>query len=93
MKNNFVALAHGFTCDGIFKFGKHKGKSYIEVATHLKEPNYFLWLRENAKKKLDRDLAIFIEENLDKLKSLPTIDREKEGNWSNFGDSHVLFLP
>ena len=48
MENNFVALAYGFTCDGVFKFGKHKGKSFVEVATELKEPDYFLWLYKKS---------------------------------------------
>jgi hypothetical protein len=80
MENNFITLTSGFTCDGIFGFGKHKGKSFIEVATELKEPDYFLWIRTNIKGRLDNDLNRFIEENLDKLKSLPTIDHEPEGD-------------
>jgi hypothetical protein len=87
MENNFIALANGFTCDGTFKFGKHKGKSFVEVATDLKEPDYFLWLRKNLKGKLDKDLDEFIESNLDKLKTLSKIVYEREGDWGDYGDS------
>jgi hypothetical protein len=87
MENNFIALANGFTCDGTFRFGKHKGKSFVEVATDLKEPDYFLWLRRNLDGKLDADLKRFIEDNLDKLKSLPKIVYEIEGDWGDYGDS------
>jgi hypothetical protein len=87
MENNFIALANGFTCDGTFKFGKHKGKSFVEVATDLKEPDYFLWLRKNLKGKLDKDLYEFIESNLDKLKTLSKIVYEREGDWGDYGDS------
>lgn len=87
MENNFLALVNGFTCDGTFRFGKHKGKSFIEVATDLKEPDYFLWLRRNLDGKLDADLKKFIEDNLDRLKSLPKIVHEREGDWGDYGDS------
>lgn len=87
MENNFLALTNGFTCDGTFRFGKYKGKSFVEVATDLKEPDYFLWLRRNLDGKLDADLKKFIEDNLDKLKSLPKIVYEREGDWGDYGDS------
>jgi hypothetical protein len=87
MENNFIALANGFTRDGTFKFGKHKNKSFVEVATNLKEPDYFLWLRKNLKGKLDKELNEFIENNLDKLKSLPKISYYREGDWGDYGDS------
>jgi hypothetical protein len=83
MDNDYITLASGFTCNGFFKFGKHKGKSFIEVATDLKEPDYFLWLKENLKGKLDRELYIFIEDNLTKLKSLPKITYEPDGDWGD----------
>ena len=87
MDNNFITLANGFTCDGTFRFGKHKGKSFVEVTTDLKEPDYFLWLRRNLEGKLDRDLSEFIEDNLSKLKSLPKIEYEPEGDWGDYFDS------
>jgi hypothetical protein len=43
MENNFVAFASGFYGDGIFRFGKHKGKTFVEVATS-DDADYFLWL-------------------------------------------------
>lgn len=50
MENNFVALASGFTCDGVFRFGKHKGKSFVEVA-QSDDADYFMWLWEESQPK------------------------------------------
>jgi len=70
MENNFIALASGFTCDGVFNFGKHKGKSFIEVA-ESRDADYFMWLWSKKEKGgiyLDKELFHFIISNLDRLK-------------------------
>lgn len=50
MENNFIALSEGFLGDGKFTFGKHRGKSFVEVATS-KDVDYFMWLWEKSKPK------------------------------------------
>ena len=71
MENNFIALASGFICDGTFRFGKHKGKSFVEVA-ESRDADYFMWLwskKEKGEMYLDKDLFDFINLNLDRIKA------------------------
>ena len=50
MENNFISLVEGYHGDGVFKFGKHKGKSFVEVATS-DEVDYFMWLWQESNPK------------------------------------------
>jgi len=63
MENNFIG-------GGTFRFGKYKGKSFIDVALS-DEADYFIWLWERSEKGklyLDSDLHEFIKKNLSRLR-------------------------
>lgn len=86
MENSYIALCNSLIGDGVFRFGKHKGKTYSDVAIMEKEPDYFLWLNNNIRGKLDKSLIEFIDNNIETLKSLPKIEYHQEGDWGDYAD-------